>query len=190
MIKKIIVISFMLFWLSSCFFSDDETTQKSNNTLLTKIDRKDFTMSLPSSWEVIKSNDSIFPKPAFWEIVLDAKSKNKTWNIYRNILILKEELNKNIDSLDYIVSNYLWAKKNYYYIKLLKDINVLIDNKKTKIYVFEAKYSEDTPIYKFIQTWIVCSKEAYIITIALEKDNNNIDRYTQLLGTFKCGKTK
>ena len=102
-------------------------------------------------------------------------------------MILKEDFNSNVSSLAYSTSNYLWAKKNYYYIKELEDKNVLIDNKKTKLYIFEARYSEETPIAKYIQTGIICdNKEAYIITLALEKNNKNIERYEKLIWTFKC----
>jgi len=59
----------------------------------------------------------------------------------------------------------------------LAEKNVVIDSKKTKIYEFEAKYSENTPILKFLQTGIICDNKSFLITIAIEKSNTNIERY-------------
>jgi len=189
MLKKILIFIVFVFLLTSCF--DSENFEKTNNTaspLLKKFVQTDFEMDIPNSWEVLKSNNEIFPKPAYWEIVFDAKSTKAKDGFYRNILVLKQELqDKNIDSLEYMTSNYIWAKKNYFYIKKIEEQNVKIDNKKTKLYVFEARYSEDTPIAKFLQTWLICDNGyAYLITLALEKNNKNIDRYKWILGSFKC----
>lgn len=183
MYKKILIISFLVLFLSSCFWWDDNSVDSS---VQTKFENDNFSINIPSSWEIIKNTDSILPKPANWEIIFDAASKTKNDNFYRNILVLKQNLDSSIESFDFIVWNYLWSKDEYYYFKEISEKNVLIDSKKTKIYNFEARYSEDTPIFKFIQTWIVCDKEWYLITLALEKNNINLERYEWLLASFEC----
>lgn len=184
MIKKSL-ISLILILLSSCF-SDSNVDTSWNDAIQSIYENINFSMKIPSKWELIKDFDTILPKPSNWSIVLSSVSPNINENFYRNILILKQELNTNINSLDFTIWNYISSKGEYYYSKLFNEKNVLIDSKKTKIYEFEAKYSEDTSIFKFLQTWIVCDNNAFLITIALEKNNLNIDRYEWLLASFKC----
>ena len=185
--KKILLLVSLVFILSSCFGSDDELEDSSGNSIQAKYEWTDFSMTIPSKWELIKETEKILPKPSDWEVIFDAVSNVESDGFYRNILILKQDiLENNFSSLDFIIWNYIWAEKEYFYIKKLKEDNVKIDSKNTKIYSFEAKYSEDTPILKFLQTWIICDKKGYLITIALEKSNENIDRYKWLLGSFKC----
>jgi len=185
MFKKIIILFIFTLGLSSCF---DSTTVDSWESVKSLYENTNFSISIPSKWKVIKNTDEILPKPADWEVVFDAVSETLNDNFYRNILVLKQEIINDISSLDYITWNYIWSIKEYFYIKKLDENNVLIDWQKTKVYEFEARYSEDTPILKFIQTWIICDKKWYILTISLEKNNLNLDRYKFLLWTFKCKK--
>lgn len=185
MFKKIGIIFIFSLSLSSCF---DSTVVESWESIQSLYENKNFSISIPSKWKVIKNTDKILPQPADWEVVFDAVSETSNNNFYRNILVLKQEITNNISSLDYIIWNYIWSKKEYFYINQLDEQNVLIDWQKTKVYEFEARYSEDTPILKFVQTWVICGKTGYILTISLEKNNVNSDRYEGLLWTFKCKK--
>ena len=184
--KKILIFISLIFILSSCF-DWKNIEDNSWNSVQTKYNWTDFSMTIPAKWELLKNTWEILPKPSSWEIIFDAVSSIKNDGFYRNILVLKQDIEEtNFSSLDFIIWNYLWTKNDYFYMKKLKEENVKIDSKNTKIYSFEAKYSEDTPILKFLQTWVICDKKGYIITIALEKSNKNIDRYEGLLGSFKC----
>ena len=182
MLKKLLIIS-LIFLLSSCFFWEDTT---SNNSIQINFDWVDFSMSIPKSWELLKNTNLILPKPANGEIVFASVSKKVNDNFYRNILVLKQNISSTISSLDFMIWNYISSRHEYFYTKLLDEKNVIIDSKKTKIYKFEARYSDSTPIVKFLQTWIVCNKKAFLITIAIEKSDSNLDRYDWLLGSFKC----
>ncbi len=180
---KYILFFLTLFLVSSCFFwgwNDSEWTLKKD------FSSKDFSIMLPSSWEIIENKDSILPKPANWEIVLAISSNTLRDNFYRNMLILSQEIKTDISSASFIKWNYTASIKDYFYKKLIDDKDFSIDDKDTKIYHFEARYSEDTPIVNFLQTWIVCWEKAFLITIALEKNNKNIYRYEDLLSTFSC----
>ncbi len=181
MLRKFFLF-FVLLLLSSCFSWADD----SNQPLVSGFDWGDFTMNIPSSWELLKNTNTILPKPANWDIVFDAVSKKLNDGFYRNMLVLRQNIDEDMSSFDFTVWNYIASKKEYFYTKLLAEKNVIIDSKKTKIYQFEARYSDSTPILKFLQTWIVCEKKAFLITIAIEKSNSNMNRYEGLLASFVC----
>lgn len=183
MFKKIFIFIFIIFTIISCW---DDTWTSSWDDIQAIYETKNFSITIPAKWDIIKNVWTILPKPSNWEIVFDAASNINNDDFYRNILVLKQEINSDLTSLDFIIWNYIWAKKEYFYIKSLAEKNVIINSKKTKLYQFEARYSEDTPIVKFLQTWIICNNNWYIITIAIEKSNLSIDRYEGLLASFKC----
>jgi len=183
MLKKIIILSLLLF-LTSCFWGEENKI--SEVSVKSVFNSADFSIKIPSKWEIIKNTDKILPKPANWEIIFDAVSKIQVDNFYRNMLVLKQDYKENISSFDFVVWNYISSKREYFYSKLLADKNVIIDSKKTKIYEFEARYSENTPILKFLQTGIICGNNSFFITIAIEKSNPNIERYEGLVWSFKC----
>jgi hypothetical protein len=94
---KNIILLLLLFLLTSCF--DEDST--SDASVQTVFESQDFSMKIPKLWEVIKNTDSILPKPANGEVVFDVVSKTKTSNIYRNILVLKQDIVENISSFDF-----------------------------------------------------------------------------------------
>ena len=182
--KKFLILILVLFSLTSCFNSTEE---QKTTSLKKKFENTNFSIMVPKSWEIVKDTKNILPKPSNWEIVFYSISNKKQDNFNRNLLVLSQNIEeKKLNSLDYIIWNYIASKNDYFYLKELWYKNVLIDSKKTRIYKFEARYSEDTPILKYLQTWIICDKKWYIITIALEKSNKNIDRYEGLLWSFSC----
>lgn len=182
--KKFLAVVFLVFILSSCLGSKEESSWSSIHK---KYEWVDFSMTIPAKWEILKNTNKTLPKPADWEIVLASVSDTSNNWFYRNILILKHDIiDYNLSSLDFIIWNYIWAEKEFFYIKKLWYTSIKINYINTKIYFFEARYSEDTPILKFLQTWIICNKNGYIITIALEKNNRDIERYKRLMGSFKC----
>lgn len=183
MFKKFFTF-FILLFLSSCFFWWDNAV--SNDSVESVFENNNFSMIIPSSWEILENINETLPTPANWEIVFDAKSTKQNDDFYRNILVLKQELSSQISSLDFTIWNHVSASDEYFYIKLLSEKNVIIDSKKTKIYQFDARYSDSTPIVKFLQTWIVCDNQAFLITIAIENTNPNAQRYEWLLWSFKC----
>jgi hypothetical protein len=55
------------------------------------------------------------------------------------------------------------------------------------IYIFQAKYSEETPILNFIQTAYICkNNKAFFLTIALPLDIKDTAKYEKMLSSFKC----
>jgi hypothetical protein len=55
------------------------------------------------------------------------------------------------------------------------------------IYIFNAKYSEETPMLTFLQTAYTCTnKKAFFLTIALPIGIESTIKYEKMLATFKC----
>jgi len=182
MLKKVFITVLLIFLLTSCFWSDE----LEDWNIQAIYESKDISITIPSQWEVVENIQNILPKPANGEIVFDAVSKVENDNFYRNILVLKQEFKNEISSLDFVIWNNTSSKNEYFYYKNIFEKNVLIDWKKTKIYQFEARYSEDIPIFNFLQTGLVCNNKWFLITIALEKNNKSVERYEWLLASFKC----
>jgi hypothetical protein len=61
------------------------------------------------------------------------------------------------------------------------------DDEASVLYIFEAKYNQDTPSLKFLQTAYVCGQnKAFLLTIAVSKSVRDLSRYEQLLSSFNC----
>lgn len=181
--KKYIILVLLTF-LFSCSFSD--TTEEV--TWLTKYENSQFSMSIPSNWDILSNTWDVLPSPKSWEISLAASSSELKYGFSNNLLILWQNLNKSITSLDFSVLNYVWSTKEYLeYLKLDSKSFEFSDWDKSNLYIFEAKYNTTTPKLKFLQVWKVCNlSKAYLLTIALSTDIKDTSKYEEVLKTFKC----
>lgn len=187
--KKIILFLFLTIFLFSCFSSSSTVTNTTiTTTWLTLYENKEFTMSLPSNWDILSSTWNILPKPKNWEISLAASSSELNYGFSNNLLILSQKLDKQVSSLDFSILNNVWSTREYLeYIKLeAKNFN-FSDWDKSKLYIFEARYNITTPKLKFMQIWKICNiSKAYLLTIALATDIKDTSKYEEILKTFKC----
>lgn len=63
------------------------------------------------------------------------------------------------------------------------------DKEPGKIYEFEAKYTNETPVQYFFQVAKICEDRAYLVTIGINlewKKNHGTTQYQNLLKSFKC----
>lgn len=183
MIKKIIIISFLLTFLSSCFWSKEEI-----DSWLKDIVRPAFTMQLPVNWEIIEDKQSILPTPRFWEIELAVTSTVSNAWFSNNLLILSEQLDKITTPKEYSMLNNIWAETDYLEYTKLETKNITFaDGNEWLLYIFETKYNLDSPRLKFLQTANICGVyNAYFMTIAIPTNIRDTSRYEYLLSTFKC----
>lgn len=191
MIKKILIINFVLFWLFSCsLFWSTTTNTNTVDPWLINYDWTDFSVSIPWNWQVIKDWDKSLPKPWAWKIELSLTSKDmKNW-FSNNMLILSSEIINKISSKDFSIWNYAWAKKQYISYREIetKDF-IFTDWEPSFLHIFEWKYSENTPKLKFLQIWHICNeKKVFFITIALSQDVTDTSKYNNILKTFACKK--
>lgn len=180
--KALIVLLFTLI-ISSCSSSDNSWTV----SWLEKYDWTNFEVMYPSWWNILEKDSSNLPKPKNWEIAFSAYSKEISYWFSNNVLILSQDLNKDISSEDFSILNNVWATKEYQeYTKIDSKKITFSDEDYTTMYDFEAKYNTDTTKLKFLQAWKVCDKKAFLITIALSPDIKDSSSYEEIIKSFKC----
>ena len=187
--KKIFIIFICLFVLSSCFFSDDSSNKEVLNkkTGLEVYSTGSFTVAVPSAWEKISENDNLIPKPIFWKIVLASVSKNEKLWFYNNFVVISQKLWTDIDSLEYSMINNALSAKDYLEYEQIKQKDITFPNwKKSKLYVFKARYNEKSPKAVFIQAGEVCGETWYLLTIWLNQNVWDTTKYEKILETFTC----
>ncbi len=180
-ISKTFILFMLIFWLFSCWDTS------SDSWLVSKVLDK-FEVGIPASWNVIDSWDStMLPKPNYGEISLVASSIEPRDGFSNNLLILEDKIKKEIDSKNFSIFTNLWARNDYesYYELEAKDF-VFNDKEESKLYVFEARYNENTPRIKFMQVGHICDDDSYLLTIALSSSIEDYSRYEDILKTFKC----
>lgn len=187
MIKKIFVVVFLLLSVTSCGDSVENVDESS----LTTYNWSDFSLDIPSSWEVKDLSDTWsinLPKPKEGNLELVVSSKEEKNGFLNNLIIISKELEEVTLTYDFITKNnpkdYTWYE--YYYEESVKDFQ-FSDGDKSKLYVFIAEYNKDNDRYKFIQTAKVCNeKKSFFLTIGLSLDINDTAKYEEIFRSFKC----
>lgn len=184
MFKKYLLFLFVLFFLFSC--SNDSTSL--DTSWLEKLELSDFSLEIPSNWEVISDKEDILPKAKTGKIELAVNSTKFVNWFTNNILVLSDNLNKIVSSKDYSILNNIWAERDYLDYTLLDTKEFIFsDNDVSNIYIFEAKYNLDTPKLKFIQTAHICNtNKAFLLTLAISPNVKDTSKYEYLLSTFAC----
>lgn len=179
--KKYFLIFSIIFFLFSCFSSG-------TNNGLTLFENDDFQINIPETWEIIKDTNKVLPKPKVWEINLVVKSKKEINWFANNLVILSENLSQTTNSTNYSISSQINSSKNFETHKKLKEEEEItfLDETKSKLYFFEARYNSNVQTLNFIQTAKVCDKKWYLITIALSKNIKKIQKYKNILSSFEC----
>jgi len=187
--KKIFIILFSLFILSSCFSSSDSDTDDAlaTKTWLEIYSTWTFTVAVPTAWEIFSKNTDLVPKPIFGEVVLASVSKNEKLWFYNNFVVISQNIWTDVSSLDYSMINNALSAKDYLEYEELKQRDITFPNwKKSKLYVFKARYNEKSPKAVFIQAGEVCWNTWYLLTIWLNQSVTNTTKYEKIIETFTC----
>lgn len=187
MFKKIFVLFFVIFYISSCW--DTTTTDPVvPATWLIKTETPNMSIEVPTNWEVVKDTDNVLPKVKNGKIELAVTSKSSVNGFSNNLLILSDELSKYTTSKEFSMLNNIWAEADYLdYTKLESKEFKFTDEEVSTLYIFEAKYNLDTPKLKFLQTAHICNqKNAFFLTLALPTTATDTSKYEDFLKTFKC----
>jgi hypothetical protein len=190
MFKKILILSTFLFTLVSCGSDDTSLTVEANG--LTTFEWTGYSISIPGNWDVMNDKNNILPEPSQWKIELSVQSSQPKWGFLNNLLILSDTLKTFTNSTEYSMANNVWARREYIdYLALENKEFTFLDDSKSQLYVFEAKYNLETPKLKFLQTAYVCNPDkGYFLTIAISPSIKKIDKYETLLSTFSCNPGK
>lgn len=184
--KKFLLILSLLF-IYSCSSSNNTTEENNSLFTLEPFSNNYYSIDIPNKWVLIDEKSDSLPKPKSWEITLALKSNELKYWFSNNILILTQELTKNIEQKEYSMINNIWSSKDYLeYIKLDSfDINFK-DTTPWFIYIFEAKYNSKTPKFKYIQSAKICQNKAHLITIALSIDTKKTTDYENIIKSMTC----
>ena len=183
MLKKIFALFFIVLFLFSCWEESSESP-----SWLSQIETENLIIQAPVNWERIDDKEDILPKAKDSEIELAIASKQIVNGFSNNLLILSDTLEKFTTSADFSMLNNVWAQTDYLDYVLLdaKDFSYL-DEEKSVLYIFEAKYNLDTPKLKFLQTAHICNQnKAYFLTLAIPISIQDTSKYEYLLSTFTC----
>ena len=194
MIKKILLLV-LLFLITSCWSSTtdeknsltDKNTTTKNSSKLRYYPWKDFSIKIPKAWNVITNNKKIIPNPKNGKVELAVTSTSTKNGFSNNLIILSQNLEEEMTSKNYSVINNIWAKNEYINYYEIKNKNFsFLNGKKSKIFIFKAKYAVSTPLLQFIQTAYVCKNKAFLITLAIPTKIKDTLRYEDMIRTFKC----
>ena len=182
--NKFLLLLLLSFFLTSCFWGQE--TISSDGLILHEESR--FSINIPNNWNIITQKDNILPKPRSWEIALAVTSDELMYGFSNNLLILEQDLQKLTTSDEFSILNNVWASRDYdEYLQLSSKIITFADSDRATLYTFEAKYTQATPKFKYLQVWKVCSySKWYLLTIAISTDVKDISPYERILSSFKC----
>ena len=172
--------------LASCGGESSEDTKG----LSTKV-TETFSLSVPTTWEILSSKSDKIPQPVSGTIVLAASSPDiKSW--FSNSLTVLEE------SLEQEVS--LSAFSENLKTSLQKDMNsyieketlpfTFLDGTESELRVFQARYNANTPLLLYFQVPQICGENIYITTLALDNSITDFEKYKYILSTFTCKSQK
>ncbi len=177
---------FILILTFSFLFSCWESVSKNDNILILK-KFNDFSISIPNSWVELDKDKWWLPKPSFWEIRLAISSPNLIWWFSSNLLILRDKTNKDISSKDFSIFSNIWIKEDYTAYKEISQRDIIFkDSEESVLFTFEARYNENTPRLRFLQTAHICDNYSYLLTIALSNEIEDSSKYETLLESFEC----
>ena len=190
MFTKIFSTFFLCIFLVSCG-SNNETSPNldiASSEWLVSTQLENFSISLPSSWEIIDDSDGILPIPNQGTIELAVSSTKQSSGFYNNLLVLSDTLAQFQTSQDFSLTNNIGARDAYVeYKEISRKDFTFIDKESSLIYIFEARYNTQTPKLKFLQVARICeANTAYLLTIALPTSVQVTTQYEQLLQTFAC----
>ncbi len=156
---------------------------------LTGFEGKGFSMQVPKTW--VQVTDKDLPKPKSGLVAAAFTSPDITSGFANNLLILQDKLGPDADSTmtsrKYAVVNQALTTGEYKeYTKLSDKKIVFADADEGLAVVFEAKYNNDTPKQKFLQTAKLCGKDIYLMTIGLALSTTSTDKYQAIFESFSC----
>jgi hypothetical protein len=101
MFKKVSVLLISLLLLTSC--GSDDTTQEVSG--LDTYTGENYSISIPSNWEIMTDKENILPEPSEGKIELSAQAPQPKGGFTNNILILSDELKTFTNSSEYSMAN-------------------------------------------------------------------------------------
>lgn len=190
MLKKVFALTACLVLLVSCGESttSEIVAVEATSAGLEVQTFPDFSIALPTSWDVLDTTDDALPTPSSGRIEAAVTSTKQVSGFYNNLLILSDELARFQTSKDFSIGSNIGARTEYVeYKNAQRKPFTFQDAEESMLYIFEARYNSDTPLLKFLQVGRVCNaNKGYLMTIAIPTSIQKTTQYEQLLQTFTC----
>ncbi len=179
-IKKIGFISFLFVTLlsfSGCFnfFGEEESQEGLPDATSSTYQQNDFSLTVPSSWEVIDKNDFTSDVPDETVVVFRNNVKNETFTA--NVVVVQRTLQSSVDSLEYanLVNNRQKSGLIDYRELSKEQITLGIGEGEESTYFtkFEARKATNEPLIRYQQLYGVSGSLAYIVTGASSEQEND-----------------
>lgn len=178
--KKIALVLFTLFVLSSCG-STSNTTDESTKAYTAS----GFTINIPTTWTVVNKNE--LPAIKSGQVELAVSSSDISSGFANNLVVIWQDLLEKTTSKQYSIINYSLSTWEYVEFTKLSEKTVNFSDKdQSNLYIFEAKYNTATPKRKFLQTAKICWSKVYLLTIWIALGTTDTTRYENLITSFTC----
>ena len=165
--------------LSGCLNlgSNKSTTTTSTDSLTKVYNTNEFSIKIPKDWEIIEKKDFTSAVPAETQVVFRNNVKNETFT--GNLNIVKKALQEDLDTTEFAKQVFNRQKSGLIDYKEIRrdDIKLTIGGKETTTYfiVYEARRNADEKVIRFLQSYGVKNKSAFIITGAINpKDTDTV----------------
>lgn len=165
-----------IFILGGCFDfglnSSTNTTSTDSNSSVYQTN--DFSLNIPSQWEVIDQSDFTSEVPGETVVVIRNNVKNETFTA--NVNVVKRNIEKNMDSKEYanLVGNRQKSGLVDYSEIKKEESTIVIGDKEVPDYfvVFDARKTTQDQLIRYRQTYAVKNNAAYIVTAASKADES------------------
>ena len=181
----------LIFALSGCFnLGGSGTAATKTVDDKTKIYETDeFSITLPKTWEVIEKKDFTSDVPSETSVVFRNNVKNESFTA--NVVIVKNNLLDPVITLDYakMVNNRQESGLFNFKESRKEDIKISVGgNEEATLFVlFEAKKAAEEKLVRYLQTYGVKGKSAFIVTGAVSPQDNDsvVKNIEEIVKSFK-----
>lgn len=187
--KALFLIFFSFFFLYSCGNSSSPNDISFRNSGVNTATGSGFSMPVPKDWTlsgaVIPLADGLKSRQ-----LLSSISPEKKYNFSENIVVIEQDLNLIGSSKQYSEHNHNTKKSAYQNYSLIEAGQILFrDADDSVFYVFDAKYNNNTPKMRFIQTAKFCGTKLYFLHATAHLGSKG-EEFLKLFRGFECKKEK
>lgn len=190
--KKLnIVLLIAVFILTGCFGGGEATIDVPQFEGFKIYEAPSFVIAAPERWEVAEQKDFSQDIPGQTQIIFRNNIKNEKFTANANVT--KQLLNQAMTSQEFARTEIAGHKStllNYNEISRNEEFKVIVGDKvHNSVYIlFEGKQAEDQPMIRVVQTYAVNGADAYTVTAAYLKEEENeliAEIAGQIIETFK-----
>ncbi|OGJ41801.1 hypothetical protein A3B60_00720 [Candidatus Peregrinibacteria bacterium RIFCSPLOWO2_01_FULL_39_12] len=183
------VLALTLF--SGCSSEEDKenpTNEATENPNKISYEETDFSLSIPSSWEVINKDSFTSNVPA--NTIVGFRNNIKNEGFTANLNITQTNLTEEISSEDFAKSSMAKTKNSLVNFAEINKDTTSVNSPDGEIEAYlaemEGKKSANEPVVHFKQLHVVNKDKAYTITAAYlkEEDESVINMLDEMIGSF------